>query len=102
MTTIPTQARHGPADTNVNGAGSVVHVLAGQAGTDDRRSGSDGLQVWAKTRTTTTRGGGQRQSLIVRCSCGCDHLHFAAVGVTSVIRRAACGLTYLVRCEPGW
>ncbi len=102
MTALPVQARHGPADMSVNGAESVVHVLAGQAGTDHNRPDPRRLQVVAKTHITTSRDGTQRQNLVVRCSCGCDHLHFAPIGVASVIRRGGCGVQYPVHNEVPW
>jgi hypothetical protein len=102
VSALTIQTRHGPADV-VDGAGLSDLVLAGLASSEATATSPSRLQVWARTTTTTTtRGGGRRQNLVVRCSCGADHLHFAPVGATSVIRRAACGLTYLVRCEPGW
>ncbi len=107
MTAILSQARHGPEDMSVDGAGSVVHVRAGELPhTDHNRPEPRGLQVFAKTLVTTSRTGTQRQNLIVRnCPfrCGCEHLHYAPVGVAFVIRQAGCKRgRYAVHSEYLW
>ncbi len=97
MTTVPTQARHGPGDTGVNGVEAMSGLLAVAAKPDRIALTPRELQVWPKsTSITTGRGGSQRQALIVRCRCGHEHQHYAPLGVPFVIRSAPCRLRYAI------
>ncbi len=99
MTALPAQARHGPADSKVNGTG-VVQTVAGEPCRPHRNplSARD-LQLFADTSVVVSGSGRVRQTLIVRCPyCrGSRHEHHAPVGATLVFRRCpATGGQYVV------